>query len=609
MRRRCDLPHVGPRASLAAAFIAGLCLFVFPPTEILAQDVPAARGSSKLLELIPPDSGLVLTVDDLRAQWQDLAATKIFDSLSKTQLVQGWLRSDKLQELQAFRGQVEQILQLTLEELRDDILGDALVLSLHLPPEATDPNLARGLVVLKAKAPEKLSRVIEAMNEGQRNNGEIAAVARRKHGDVEFSVREFPSGSGKLDEAYVSWPDGVFALSNSEALIREAIDRKAGKSVGSSSKGDKPALDRFREVDRRLPDRALVRAFLDARIVERLLRNAPRPESPGETALRKFIEAHDAAGATLSVNARGLSIRVAESFDAKKLAAIAGRLPGASKPARIGPLPEGSLAVAAFQVDFAGLYEVFRRALPAAELARVEKIEAVGRGVLLGHDVRTDVLPRIGPQVTLAAREPASWDLAGKADPVLAGKSPLPLSVSLELGSREVVDAIDNAIQTALAAVSLEPRNPGGKPWAAVSEASGIKVRTLFPTIPAAYAADRAGLRLVIGSSAEAVERVLAATASAGSATGRFHRLQSAEFPSAHSFACVDLAAVHAAIAAHGDAISARLATGTHPRQSAAADLARIDEILGLLDSASWAARFDADPAALIQELRLVPRP
>ena len=77
-----------------------------------------------------------------------------------------------------------------------------------------------------------------------------------------------------------------------------------------------------------------------------------------------------------------------------------------------------------------------------------------------------------------------------------------------------------------------------------------MTIKTLDPPVPFAYAVDRAGRRLVVGNSVAAVERYLAA-GSDPEAGSRFRRLQATAFADAHSFLCLDLAAVQTAVETH----------------------------------------------------------
>jgi len=135
-----------------------------------------------------------------------------------------------------------------------------------------------------------------------------------------------------------------------------------------------------------------------------------------------------------------------------------------------------------------------------------------------------------------------------------------------------------------------------------------VTVKTLEPPIPFAYAVDRAGHRLVLGDSAGAVERYLACGADP-QAGARFRELQARAFPEAHSFVCLDLAAVGAMIATHRDRILGLLANQEHrSRDDVAHDLDQFLALSRLFDAAYLTSRIESDSATVFHALGLLPR-
>src|SRR5262249_56631969 len=111
-----------------------------------------------------------------------------------------------------------------------------------------------------------LSRLIEAINTTQRDNGELARVVERDRAGVSYQVREFPAGAGRLPEYSVSFPDGTFAFSNSETLIESVIDRKGASPAGRTGPSEvqgvrsKAAGEAGARLDAGLGDRPRLRA-------------------------------------------------------------------------------------------------------------------------------------------------------------------------------------------------------------------------------------------------------------------------------------------------------------------------------------------------------------
>ena len=142
--------------------------------------------------------------------------------------MRAWLESEKYRNLERSCAEIEAVLGVKLAELRDELIGDAVVLVLRLDPDALpDPRQARGLLLLRARDPGLLERLIAGSTASQRESGELERVERPTRAETTYHVREFPAGAGRPPEWYVSYPDGTFAFSNSEAMIQGVIDRKA----------------------------------------------------------------------------------------------------------------------------------------------------------------------------------------------------------------------------------------------------------------------------------------------------------------------------------------------------------------------------------------------
>ncbi len=180
--------------------------------------------------------------------------------------------------------------------------------------------------------------------------------------------------------------------------------------------------------------------------------------------------------------------------------------------------------VSPLQVDFAALYRFFLQTVPEPEQPRLANAEIALKGIFLGQDPRTRILPALGPRILACADAPADWEPGRKPD-VPAGRTwPFPAVIALELqatpdqntyyamAARQatVADALDNALNTLLAIVTFNGKFAEARTRIVTHEVAGVTVKTLDPPVPFAYAVDRVGHRLVLGDSAGAVERYLA---------------------------------------------------------------------------------------------------
>jgi len=603
--------------------IVGLELILLATAGRADEPISPAR---ELQKLIPPDASVVLTVEDLRGQVRELLSSRLAADFQKLPAVKAWFDSEKYDQLETARNQIEGVLQTKLTEIRDKILGDAVVVALRLPPDSPfDPSQARGILALKASNPALLKRLIDLLNTTQKQNGELAAVVERKRGDIAYFVREFPAGSDHRPEVYVTFPDGTFAVSNSEELIGDFIALKIGKT---DHRSQRPAtlveLPRFQTLDHKPPARGPSRLDIDPRIAASLLQNSPRPRSPGEALIERSVGALESVGAALVVGEGHLALRTAFVFEPRKFHEVvgSGTVRSTATSPRIDHVPATTLAVATLQVDLAALYTFFLQSIPESEQPRLANAEIALKGLFLGQDPRTLILPRLGPRILACADAPADWE-PGRQPEGPAGRTwPFPSVISLELqatpdqdpiyavAARQptVADALDNALNTLLAVVTLNGKLAEGRSRIVSHEVTGVPVKTLDPPVPFAYAVDRASHRLVLGDSAGAVERYLA-RGSDPNAGARFRGLQARAFPEAHSFLCLDLAAVGTMIATHRDRILGMLVNREHrSRDEVARDLDQFLALSRLFDAAYLTYRIDGESATVFHALGLLPR-
>lgn len=574
--------------------LAGLVGVLFVGLAGLSR---GAGPADELFRLVPPDAGVTLAVEDLSGHAREFLASPLAERLGTLPAVRDWLESDRSRRLRHARREVEAALGEDLATIRDGLLGDAVVLALHLPPGGS-PDEARGLLLVRVRDRALLDRLVREVNAAQTKQGELLRVVERSRGRSTYSVREFRPG-GRATEYYATFPDHLFAWSNSEESLRGVIDRKEGAAASLH------ASPEFQGVRRRLPDRAVASLFVDPSFVRSLLAAVPHPTDPQEerafSMMGRYLDAVTYAGAAIE-RRDGVVLHVEESLDPAKLDPWIRRwasrpVPSDSPTRRV---PSDALAVVAGHVDFGAILDAVRALVPDSETATLDNLLEVARGILFGLDVKSEVLPHLGPRV-LAYVEP----------PYLAGGSlHLPVVASLDVGGepgpRGVAAALGNALRGALAMYALARHDGAAPRFVESHRIDGVSVTTLGPSSPFAFAVGEG--RLVLASSAESVARALSpASRSDSKPSSRLDWLRATSFPDAETFAWLDLDALSRLGETYRGHLAKRLASRhPHTGEQAPRDLDQVLAFARLFQAAFASSTIDADLSAVHRKLGLI---
>ena len=83
---------------------------------------------------------------------------------------------------------LEKHFRLTWKQLRDDILGDAVVFAYRAGP-ADKPDQEQGMFLVRAREPKKLAVLIEGLNAAQKEGGDLKTLEERQHDGVKYFRR------------------------------------------------------------------------------------------------------------------------------------------------------------------------------------------------------------------------------------------------------------------------------------------------------------------------------------------------------------------------------------------------------------------------------------
>ncbi len=285
--------------------------------------------------------------------------------------------------------------------------------------------------------------------------------------------------------------------------------------------------------------------------------------------------------------------------------------------ATVGRIPTTAIALASAHVNAMALREAFFQFVSTDGQPRAHNLEALATGLLLGQDLRTRILPALGP--TLMAFVNAAPDAPARADspsPTARG-SLFPFVVVIGLSRARAVphpdgrgpdtspttgtvaDALDNALRTILAMTAMDEKRGEGRSRIVTRDVGGATVMTLDIPLPFAFAVDRARGHLVMGNSATAVARYLESSTDP-EAGRRFRQLQAIAFADAETFLCVNLDALTRLADRYRDRLAKNVAARQkRPAADVETDLEHVLSLARLFRAAFVTSRMEPDATAV----------
>lgn len=195
---------------LSSALFA--CLFALP----LAA---AAPPRDELLRLVPPDAGFVVIIQDARAHF-DRIRNSPFVKLLKSSAPDKWSAdAPEWKQLAELDELVQREIGVTLPKLRDEVLGDAIVL-VWKPGPPEQPEADHGVVLVWPRDAKLAAGMFERLDAAQTKSGQLKEVGDRAHAGQLYKRRV------RRDEPdeFQYQRGNVLAFGSSEPLLKQIID-------------------------------------------------------------------------------------------------------------------------------------------------------------------------------------------------------------------------------------------------------------------------------------------------------------------------------------------------------------------------------------------------
>ncbi|MHB1423690.1 MAG: hypothetical protein ACYC3I_10955 [Gemmataceae bacterium] len=398
------------KLSASHRFFARLCFLCVLCDSVVSSSSRAAAPRDELLRLVPDSVGFCLVVQDLRGHAAALLTSPFLEKLSQSPVAVKIRNSPDLKKLDRLESHMKEKLGLDWTRLRDDILGDALVMA-YRPGPPGKPELEEGVFLLRARNEKVLAEIVERINKVQKEEGELKDLDELRHnGSVYYRRVEIDKHTERDKTTYYYVHGPILALSTRESMLRQVID--CDRTASSDAVPE--SAQRLRELD---AERALLAVWINPRAFDAEL-NAKIADTPAKhcETVKHFAlywKALDSVVLSLSLAERDVSLSLGVQARVKEMPPAVRRLfrDGATASDLWRRFPESALFAAGGRFDGATVLEVFGGFLTAEDRQALHSLLNRQFGALLGEeDFARDVLPALGPDWGLCLTAPATRD-------------------------------------------------------------------------------------------------------------------------------------------------------------------------------------------------------
>jgi hypothetical protein len=352
-----------------------------------AAPAAALTPRDELLRLVPDDVGLCGILQDFRDNARTLSASPFAEQFKQSPLGQAFLNSPDMQKLLGAEKFLQDNFQIDWAHLRDDILGDAVVLA-YWPGL---PDREQGMIMVRARSALQLARVVSRLPEVLKKSAKANPPETRRYQGVTYW---FWQEGERSHFSYLK--RNIFVVTHQEALLHRVIDRDR-----QAPAEEEPAI--ARQLRLLAVDKALATLWINPRYFEpEIEQKAAQPPGPAPFALPTALaywKAVEGIALSASLDKDGLELGLALRMAESRLPPAARKVLAAERrPSELWRcFSDNAMLTVVGRVDPAGLVEVGNSFLN--EPARKAFRELVERNLnpVFGRDVFQGVLPFLGP--------------------------------------------------------------------------------------------------------------------------------------------------------------------------------------------------------------------
>ena len=246
---------------------------------LLPAALRAASPRDELLRFVPDDVGFCFVMQDLRVHSADLAESPFVDQVRKSPLGAYIQASKELGQLDQIDDRLRQSFGAGFDQLRDDILGDAVVFA-YRPGPPDKPDQEQGLILVRARTASVLSSLVDKINKAQKKDGSLTELQERPYKGTTYFRRVEPH---QTNYYFIRGP--VLLFTGQEDLLRQALD----VDLEAAADAEPTLARRLREIG---ADRAVLALWVNPRAFDAGLEAKAAKADAADAGLQKKVLAY-----------------------------------------------------------------------------------------------------------------------------------------------------------------------------------------------------------------------------------------------------------------------------------------------------------------------------
>ncbi|MBI1830159.1 MAG: hypothetical protein HYR84_01765 [Planctomycetes bacterium] len=329
--------------------------------------IAGAQGSSfrsDLLGLLPDDFAVCVVMHDLRGNADRWDRSDWLKTFRQSPLVRSYLDAPEIKQLERWQAEMKSHIGLDWPTLRDDILGDTVILA-YAPGPKNKPEEERGLILVHVQKPAQLVQVVDKLNDAMIKAKKLEVTALEYKGTTYYRRQE------KNKTQYYVIRDSLAAIASKEETLRAFLDRRAAPPR------DNVWAKRFQRAG---ADSAFLTMCVNPRALDAEVLQAGRKDDP----LAGYWKGLDAIFFTAAIRDEA-ELRIVIQANPDKLppwakTAFTQTMPASALWQRF---PERTILTVAAKTDFAGAVDALKMLMSKDDQSNLQLLH--------------DYLPNIGP--------------------------------------------------------------------------------------------------------------------------------------------------------------------------------------------------------------------